>query len=249
MSPPILHTPDGTLQMAHPRWHTPDGTPQMAHPRCHTPSFTLVTHPMVPHALITIFCPSSLGRDHVELSFASGCSVDWSLVPTGSVICDGCRPAPVARQIQVELRVFEVEQPLVPGCTFELYVHAACTPAVLIAIVGVASSVENHHGRATSRQRPRALSAGTRALVRIEAQRLTWTLLDPVFAHMSHLSILRTHVTPDSFPPCITDLCSWQLETPLALERFEDCRPMGRAVLRHAGRTIAAGVITKLVTG
>ena len=38
-----------------------------------------------------------------------------------------------------------------------------------------------------------------------------------------------------------------RLERPACLELFADCRSMGRLVLREAGRTLAAGVVTALL--
>ena len=60
----------------------------------------------------------------------------------------------------------------------------------------------------------------------------------------------RTMATQSKKPRCLlagqSASVALELATPLSLERFEDCRPLGRFALRQGDTTIAQGIVTKL---
>jgi elongation factor 1 alpha-like protein len=137
--------------------------------------------------------------DHCELTLAAP---EETLFAEGHVLCDPQRPAPVARIIEVQLRVLSPPAPLTRGEPFELYVHAASCCATLRRVV---AAVDRRSGARLDAKPPRALGAQSLAFVQLD------------------------------------------LERPVAVELYAQCRTLGRIILREGGRTVAVGVVTAIV--
>lgn len=140
----------------------------------------------------------AVAGDHVEVGL-QGCAADTSIAQ-GSVLCDPLRAAPLARRVEVQLRVFGVQVPLTRGQPVEAYCHASSGSATLSKILAGL----DEHGQPTD-AKPRCLPANSSALVLLEFER------------------------------------------PVCVQLHADCKPMGRLVLREAGATLAAGVITAIL--
>ena len=86
----------------------------------------------------------------------------------GNVLCEAAaRPVPLARRLEVQLRVLSPRTPLTPGQPLELYVHSAACSATLHRIT--AALDKRTGGRADGRP-PRVLPAQSAAFVVLELE-------------------------------------------------------------------------------
>jgi len=138
--------------------------------------------------------------DHVEAGLSQSL-VDPNALAAGCVLCDGLRPARLAKTIEVQLRVLPFATLVTRGMPCELYCHASNVPAVVIKLI---CNVDKQGGRSTG-PRPRALAPGATAIVVLEMHRV------------------------------------------VPMELYNDCRSMGRVILRDAGKTVGAGIITAIL--
>jgi len=104
--------------------------------------------------------------DHVEAWLAQSPS-EPSVVGAGCVLCDASKPAPLARLVEVQLRVLPCGAALSRGMPCEAYCHAASVPAVLASLV----CRIDRQGRRVNGPRPRVLLPGGAAVVQLQLSR------------------------------------------------------------------------------
>ncbi|KAK0521299.1 hypothetical protein OC835_006932 [Tilletia horrida] len=94
-------------------------------------------------------------------------AIDQVHVNIGTVLCTPGAEVPISSTFTAQILVFEPSYPLVAGAQVELFHHSANVPATLTELLSITDKAT---GQAATKRKPRVLSKGVTALVRITVQ-------------------------------------------------------------------------------
>ncbi|KAI8873085.1 hypothetical protein GQ42DRAFT_47313 [Ramicandelaber brevisporus] len=148
----------------------------------------------------------------------------------GSVLCDPLHPIHTASKFQAQLVVFDISIPITKGCPVVVHHVGLNVPATISKLVAV---LDKSTGEVT-KQKPRHLSKNTTALVEIQLSKDEPT------------SLISTATSAQSSRD--QSIGSYARTSALCLEPFNISKEFGRIAVRQGGHTIAAGIVTELIS-
>ncbi|TIB65180.1 hypothetical protein E3P78_00705 [Wallemia ichthyophaga] len=155
--------------------------------------------------------PYAAAGTNVTLYLAN---IDPIHLSIGSVLCSPTDLVPLATRFVAQILLFDTHIPILPGTTFEMFLHSINTSASVTKLI---ETVDKNTGAVIrSKPRLRVLSGNTAARVEMAVGSSSLTSQSGSGMPSSNL---------------------------IAIEKFSSNKDMGRILLRHEGETIAAGII------
>lgn len=142
----------------------------------------------------------AIAGDTAELVLAN---VDPLRVTVGTIVVDPTHLPPIAKRAKAKILVMDnLTVPIIRGAQVLFHMHSIDVPAALTKLIALLKP-----DGSTLKERPRALTSGSSAMVELK----------------------------------LSD------NTKIVMDTFQECRALGRFVLRRGGDTIAVGVIEETI--
>lgn len=146
--------------------------------------------------------------------------IDETAVSAGGVLCCRRPAVQLVRRFNAQiLTMSSLRVPIVKGRTLQLHLHSVEVPCNVTRLV----SLLDRNGD-VKKSKPRCIASNSSAMVTIAI-----TSLDTAAAAGGD----------DSSPASVERVC---------LEPYADCRALGRVLLRDRGQTVAAGIVTEIIS-